>query len=141
MSDAKNSWSPARPLMIGCAALGFLVFGLGAWSALANISGAIVAPGMIIVEGNRQAVQHPEGGVVGEILVEDGDMVEAGDVLLRLDGRMLRSELAIIESQLFEIMARRARLESERDGTEALRFDQELLDLANTRTEVLELML
>lgn len=141
MSDANSSWSPKRPLIVGFSALGFLVFGLGAWSAFANISGAIVAPGMIIVEGNRQAVQHPEGGVVGEILVEEGAYVRAGDPLLRLDGRMLQSELAIIESQLFEIMARRARLQSERDGTEALRFDQELLDLANTRTEVLELML
>ncbi len=141
MSDRSSPWNPIRPVLIGLGALGFLVFGLGAWSALANISGAIVAPGMIIVEGNRQAVQHPEGGVVGQILVEEGAKVEAGDTLLRLDGRMLRSELAIIESQLFEIMARRARLEAERDGAEVLRFDQELMELAETNTDVLALML
>ncbi|QHQ36474.1 HlyD family type I secretion periplasmic adaptor subunit [Algicella marina] len=141
MTDGTKKWNPIVPLAIGFVALFVLIFGLGAWSALANISGAIVSSGMIIVEGNRQAVQHPEGGVVGEILVEEGQSVESGDLLLRLDGRMVRSELAIIESQLFEIMARRARLEAERDGADVLRFDPELIELANTRTEILELML
>lgn len=135
-----SPWNPRRPLFIGFVGLAVLVFGIGGWSALANISGAIVAPGMIIVEGNRQAVQHPEGGVVGEILVEEGDEVAAGEVLLRLDGRVMRSELAIIESQLFELMARRARLEAERDEDSVLSFDPELLSLSPDRPEVADLM-
>jgi multidrug efflux pump subunit AcrA (membrane-fusion protein) len=63
-----------------------------------------VAPGVVEVQSERQVIQHPDGGVVGEILARDGDSVAAGDVLLRLDGTFLRSELAIVESQLAEIL-------------------------------------
>ena len=88
-----------------------LVGGFGSWSVMTNIAGAIVTSGQLEVEQNRQVVQHPDGGVVAEIAVKEGDTVEAGDLLLRLDGAMLQSELAIVEGQLFEIMARRARLD------------------------------
>lgn len=125
-----NKWSARRHLVVGFIALAALVVGLGGWSAMANIAGAIVASGMIEVEANRQVVQHPEGGVVGEILVDDGDEVEAGDVLIRFEDTLLRSELAIIEGQLFEILARRGRLEAERDGVDTIVFPVELDQLA-----------
>lgn len=130
MSQEKRKWSAMRHIVVGFGALTALVVGLGGWSAMANIAGAIVTRGMIEVESNRQVVQHPEGGVVGEIFVDDGDTVAAGDVLIRFEDTLQRSELAIIEGQLFEILARRGRLEAERDGADVITFPAELDDLA-----------
>ena len=101
------------PLLLGALVLALLVGGFGAWSVTAKIAGAVVASGQVEVEQNRQVVQHPDGGVVAEILVKDGDLATAGAPLLRLDGTLLRSELAIVEGQFFEILARRGRLEAE----------------------------
>lgn len=132
MSDMKRKWSARWHLIVGFTALVALVVGLGGWSAMANIAGAIVTSGMIEVESNRQVIQHPDGGVVGAILVDDGDEIAAGDVLIRLDDTLQRSELAIVEGQLFEIMARRARLEAERDGADIVTFPEELDVLASS---------
>lgn len=123
-----NNWNARRPLIIGFASLGFLVGGLGIWSVQARIAGAVVASGMIEVENNRQVIQHPNGGVVGKILAKDGDTVKAGDVVLKLDDIFLQSELKIIESQLYEIQARKARLQAERDDSRILRFPIALMD-------------
>lgn len=109
-------WGVRWPLLIGFGALVVLIGGLGVWSVNTRIAGAVIASGMIQVESNRQVVQHPQGGVVGEILAENGDRVEAGQVLLRLDGSLLQSELAIITGQRNEIQARILRLRAERDG-------------------------
>lgn len=116
----KRIWRAWIPLGVGFVALAILVGVLGVWSVKARIAGAVIASGMIQVESNRQVVQHPQGGVVGEILAKDGDQVAAGDVVVRLDDTLLRSELAIIEGQLFEIMARKSRLQAERDGLDDL---------------------
>jgi HlyD family secretion protein len=104
-------------------ALLVLVGGFGTWAVKAQITGAIIASGQIEVDRNRQVIQHPDGGVVDAILVEEGDTVTKGDTLIRLDASLLQSELAIVEGQLFEILARRGRLEAERDGAETLKFD------------------
>lgn len=117
-----RKWKATAPLTIGYLALLILVGGLGVWSVNAKIAGAIVSAGTVQVESNRQVVQHPVGGVVGEILVKDGDLVGAGDVLVRLDDTQLRSELSILEGQLYEMAARKARLIAERDGAEAPDF-------------------
>ena len=85
----RKSWSVGMPMTIGILALVILVGGFGSWSVMASIAGAIIAPGQIEVDQNRQVVQHPVGGVVGEILVSDGDTVSAGQVLLRLDDTLL----------------------------------------------------
>ena len=108
MSDAK--WSAGKPLTIGIITLFILVGGFGAWAIQAQISGAIVSTGKIEVDQNRQIVQHPDGGVVENIQVEEGDVVNEGDVLIQLDDTLLASELTIIEGQLFELMARRDRV-------------------------------
>ncbi|WP_353394422.1 HlyD family type I secretion periplasmic adaptor subunit [Ruegeria sp. HU-ET01832] len=92
-----------------------LIFGIGYWSLFTRISGAVVASGTVKVETERQVAQHPDGGVVSAILARDGDSVEAGDVLVKLDGTFLRSELQVVERQLMEILVRRFRLEAERD--------------------------
>ncbi len=115
-------WSGAMPLWIGIVALVVLVGGLGFWSVTTTLAGAVVAQGVVQVESNRQVVQHPEGGVVGEILVKDSDTVAQGEVLIRLDGRRLRSELAVINGQLLEISARKARLVAERDDAADISF-------------------
>jgi HlyD family secretion protein len=119
---APRTISARLPLAVGFAAIALLVGGLGAWSVSTEIAGAVVARGVVEVTGDRQVVQHPDGGVVGDILARDGDRVEGGQVLVRLDGTFLRSELAIVQRQLAEAYVRGARLEAERDGTESADF-------------------
>lgn len=135
-----RTWSARTPALLGLLALAVLVGGFGTWAVLANIAGAIVAEGRIEVDRNRQVVQHPDGGVVAEILVDEGDSVALGAPLIRLDPARLRSELLIVEGQLFDLMARRARLEAERDGRDRIGFDPLLLEAARDRAELAELM-
>lgn len=131
-------WSARRPVAVGLATIALLVGGFGGWSLLTDIDGAIVAPGQLEVDQNRQIVQHPDGGVVAEIAVKEAQAVNAGDLLIRLDGSLLQSELAIVEGQLFEALARRARLEAERDDKQDPVFTGELAELAKTRADVAE---
>jgi HlyD family type I secretion membrane fusion protein len=130
MSVDVPRWRGGLPVWVGVLALVGLLGGVGYWSVSAQLAGAVVTSGLVTVESNRQAVQHPEGGVIDRISVKEGDRVAAGEVLLVLDGTRLRSELAIVEGQLRELAARETRLEAERDGHEALVFAPELLDLA-----------
>ena len=134
-ANAAPAWGASLPLGIGMLALVVLIGGLGAWSVTARIAGAVVTSGMIEVESNRQVIQHPDGGVVGAIHVKEGDVVAAGDVLVELDGTRLRSELAIVEGQLREIAARRARLEAERDTAETMDVGPALRRLAEADPE------
>ncbi|MEM9725620.1 MAG: HlyD family type I secretion periplasmic adaptor subunit [Pseudomonadota bacterium] len=117
--EAKR-WRGGGHMATGVLAVGVLVFGLGAWSASAMIAGAVVANGRVKVDAERQVVQHPEGGVVAEILARDGDEVSAGAVLLRLDQAELAAELAVTESRYLETLALVARLTAERDGAARL---------------------
>lgn len=122
MTDIPPIARARLPLVLGLAAIVLLIGGLGVWGTTTRIAGAVVARGIVKVESDRQVVQHPDGGVVGEILARNGDRVAAGDVLVRLDGTFLRSELLIVQRQLLEIYARRKRLEAERDDAEAPDF-------------------
>src|SRR5512134_2551604 len=99
-----------------------LVFGLGGWAAFAKLSGAVIAPGLIVVDTNVKKVQHPHGGVVGQILVRNGDRVAPGDPLIRLDDIQTRAALGIIVSQLVELTGRSARLAAERDDAADITF-------------------
>ena len=139
MTVTNNNWSAKRPLVLGFLALALLVLGIGAWSVTTNIAGAVVATGLIEVEANRQVVQHPDGGVIKEILVDDGDMVEAGEILLRFDNKYLQSDLTVTTEQLLEITARKARLKAERDGSDKLDFSEVVLDAGDSLV-VAELM-
>ena len=96
MTPLSSKWSARRPVTLGLVTLALLVGGFGGWSVLTDISGAIVVPGQLEVEQNRQIVQHPDGGVVAEINVVEAQAVKAGDLLIRLDGSLLQSELAIV---------------------------------------------
>lgn len=140
MTHETAKFSMLRPMTVGLFALFLLVGGFGAWAVLTEISGAIIASGQIEVDQNRQVVQHPDGGVVKDIWVDEGDLVEAGQVLLSLDPTLEHSELTIIEGQLFELMARRGRLTAERDGATRIAFDPRLIDRAKTDAGIAELM-
>jgi HlyD family secretion protein len=105
-----------------------LVVGLGGWAARTEISGAVVAPGQLVVNSNVKKVQHPTGGVVGELRVRDGNRVNAGDIVVRLDDTQTRANLAIVTKALDENAARQAREEAERDGADAVVFPQDLVE-------------
>ncbi|WP_282096432.1 HlyD family type I secretion periplasmic adaptor subunit [Epibacterium ulvae] len=124
----------------GFAFLVLLVGGLGGWSVSTQISGAVIAQGSIQVEQNRQIVQHPDGGVVAQILVGEGDRVSAEDVLIQLDDSELLAELQIIESQLAEILARTSRFTAERDEAQDISFDPLLHMLNGSHVELPELI-
>ena len=130
-SVTNKRWSALRPVLIGVLSIGVLVGGFGVWAVQSQITGAIIAFGRIEVDQNRQVVQHIDGGVVSEILVKEGDTVIEGQMLVRLDAEQLQSELAVVEGQLFEVLARRARFEAERDNAMVLVFDPLLLDSTN----------
>jgi HlyD family secretion protein len=115
-----------RPLTVGLGAVVLLVFGVGGWAATTQISGAVIASGRLVVDSNVKKIQHPSGGVVGELLVKEGDEVRQGDVLLRLDGTQARASLAVVTKALDELLARQARFEAERDGVATFSFAPEL---------------
>ncbi|MEL6385728.1 MAG: HlyD family type I secretion periplasmic adaptor subunit [Pseudomonadota bacterium] len=120
-----------RPLFLAGFFIIFFVFGgITAWSVFAPFEGAIIATGTIAVEGNRKAVQHLEGGIVSEISVREGDFVEAGQVILRLDGTATRAQLAALESRLAELAVREARLIAEQTGSRTIEIRPEFDDLA-----------
>jgi HlyD family secretion protein len=126
----------ARPsirlhLIIGLAVVAFLALGLGGWATTAEISGALIAPGSVVVESNVKKVQHPTGGVVGEVLARDGDLVKAGDVVVRLDDTVTKASLAIVTKNLDGLWARGARLEAEQRGVDRVVFPKALLDRAD----------
>jgi HlyD family secretion protein len=114
-------------MIAGLAIVVVMAFGVGGWAGTMKISGAIIAPGQIVVDSNVKKVQHPTGGIVGELLVHDGDRVKAGQVLVRLDDTVTRANLAIVTKGLAELGARKARLESERDGDNNVKFPPDLL--------------
>jgi len=119
--------SMRRHMIITVAVVILLAGGLGGWAATTELSGAVVASGTLVVESSVKKVQHPTGGVVGELLVHDGDRVQLGDVVMRLDGTVTRANLAIVIKGLDELAARQARLEAERDDDDVLRFPASLL--------------
>jgi membrane fusion protein, type I secretion system len=119
--------SMRRHLLVAVVVVSILIVGVGGWGATAVISGAVVASGSLVVDSNVKKVQHLTGGIVGELRVRDGDRVGAGDIVVRLDETVTRASLAIISKGLDELMARKARLESERDGSDTIVFPAQLL--------------
>ena len=127
---------PTRPIRIGgiIILLTFGVFGL--WATFAPIDSAAVAPGVVMVESNRRAIQHLEGGIVHDILVEEGSRVKAGDVLVRLEDTRAKAQLNILQADLDSALAIEARLIAERDGLAEPVYPKELRDhVAETRDD------
>jgi HlyD family secretion protein len=118
-------------LIVGLTVVVLLAGGLGGWASTAEISGALIAPGSIVVESSVKKVQHPTGGVVGEVRAHDGDLVKAGDVVVRLDDTVTKANLAIVTKNLDGMLARAARLQAEQQGLDKVVFPAALLDRAN----------
>ncbi|MER5171939.1 HlyD family type I secretion periplasmic adaptor subunit [Thioclava sp. GXIMD2076] len=120
-------------LVLGYAALFVLVVIFGSWASLTKIAGAVIVSGRLEFDTNRQVVQHPEGGRVEEIFVNNGDKVSAGDILIKLDGQDLQPELTILQDQLFALQARRARLNAERLRQDQLTYPETLTQRAESK--------
>ncbi len=115
------------PFLLGCGVIALCIGGLGLWSSGAPLAGAAIAAGEVTVESNRKTVQHLEGGIIGEILVTDGDRVNAGDVLVRLDETKPRTSLEALHGRFYAGLAREARLIAEREDAAEISFPAELL--------------
>src|SRR5436853_3895241 len=118
-------------IITGLAIVAVLAGGFGGWASTAEISGALIAPGSIVVESNVKKVQHPTGGVVGEVRARDGDLVKAGDVVVRLDDTVTKASLAIVTKNLDGLWARAARLQAEQQGLDSIIFPKMLLGRAD----------
>ena len=134
MSDEdlrKSQRSIRKHLIAGLVVVLVLAGGFGSWASTVQISGALIAPGQVVVDSNVKKVQHPTGGVVGEVRVRDGDIVKAGDIVVRLDETVVRASLAIVVKTLNGLWARAARLEAEQRGAEKITFPPMLTDRAS----------
>ena len=120
--DGMLTRSIRNNLLIAALVSLLLIVGVGGWAALSEISGAVVARGTVVVESEVKQVQHREGGIVRRILVEEGDEIAAGDLLVQLDDMAARTNHSIIINQLAELKARRARLMAEREGKDIIAF-------------------
>ena len=126
---AEDTRSSIRSHVMAIALIGlFLVMSVGLLGAMTHVAGAVIALGSLVVESNVKKVQHPGGGVVGELTVRDGARVEAGELLLRLDPTEAQANLSAVSKWLWELTARRARLEAERDDGETVVFPPDLQD-------------
>ena len=128
-----------RNMLAGMTVFLLLAAGVGGWAGTTALSGALIASGSIVVDSNVKKVQHLTGGVVGELRVREGNRVKAGDIVVRLDQTVTRSNLAIITKGLDELSARKARLAGERDGLESIVFPDDL-QARGTESEVAQIL-
>ncbi|TQV73275.1 HlyD family type I secretion periplasmic adaptor subunit [Denitrobaculum tricleocarpae] len=146
LKPAPRSNKPPAPSdrMTGQVVFGLLVVvlmfgGIAGWTIGTSIEGAVVAPGMVAVESNRKTVQHLEGGIVGEIYVQEGDYAQAGQLLMRLDDTLTQANLSIVVNQQNDFLAQRARLTAELTGRESIVYPTQLLD-RSAESEVAEMI-
>jgi HlyD family secretion protein len=135
MSKGKETGNAHRSIRLhmvtGLVVVLVLAGGFGGWASTVPISGALIAPGAVVVDSNVKKVQHPTGGVVGEVRVRDGDVVKAGDIVVRLDETVVRASLAIVVKTLNGLYARAARIEAEQRGADKITFPAALTDRAD----------
>lgn len=115
-----------KAAIFGLATCALLIFGFGGWAVSAKLSGAVVSQGKVVVATDLKAVQHPDGGIVADIGVKNGDRVKAGDVVLTLDDKLLKANRVLLDDQLVALEARLARLNAERQGLDNLAPSHEL---------------
>ncbi|MBB4351039.1 HlyD family type I secretion periplasmic adaptor subunit [Aliirhizobium cellulosilyticum] len=127
-TDALLSRSLRRNLIAGTVGVAVLFGGVGGWAASTELSGAVIANGILVVDGNVKKVQHPTGGIVADLLVKEGQLVSAGEVIVRLDATVTRANLAAASKNLDYFYARQARLEAERDGLSGVETPMVLLE-------------
>ena len=126
MSEVQHSIK--RTEMAGFGLVALLALGVFGWGAQAQIAGAVIARGQVSVKSNAKAVQHLEGGIVQRLFVNNGDHVEAGDLVIRLDDTDARANLSILETQLTELLVEQERLDAEREERDKLYVPQFLVD-------------
>jgi HlyD family secretion protein len=138
---------PATPLgrarglaLAGSLLVGVFVIGFGVWATYAPLESASVGPGTVESESSRKTVQHLEGGIIGQILVHDGDEVRTGQVLLRLDETKARTTLEALQGQLWDALAREARLVAERDGQSKVEFPERLTSQAASNPAIAQVI-
>ena len=125
------SWSPRRYILQGALVLVLGLGGFVTWSFLSAIDGAVIAPGQVVVEARRQAIQHADGGLVAALHVREGQRVNAGDALLTLDGAELSAQHALLNRELIETLARLDRLRSEVLGLDQIAYRDETREFAD----------
>ena len=124
--DPSGNFGILRRVTFAIAVMALLVFGCGSWAATADLSGAIISQGSVVIGRHVKKIQHKEGGIIAAINVKNGDSITAGAPLIRLDDTQTRAELGIIQSQLIEFRARHARFTAERNGADNVVFPLEL---------------
>jgi HlyD family secretion protein len=117
-----------RYMVVGLIMFGVVTFGIGGWAATSQLSGAVIGQGVVVVDSSVKKVQHATGGIVGELRVREGDSVNAGDILIRLDETQTLANATIVTKSVDELLARQARLEAERDSVDEIAFPRVLLD-------------
>ena len=126
-SQDDSQRSIRRHLLAGALVAAILVAGLAGWAWTAELAGAVIAPGVVVVELEVKQVQHPTGGVVSEVNVRNDDYVKAGDVVVRLDAIQTKANVGVLSKSLDELRSRQARLETEKNSMDSIRFPEDLL--------------
>jgi HlyD family type I secretion membrane fusion protein len=149
LSATKTPQLSYRSVIIaGLLCIGLFFGGLGGWAATAPLQGAVIAPGSVIVESYRKQVQHLTGGIVDSILVREGDRVEQGQVLIRLDGEAVEANRDLYRARMDSLQARQARLYTVLDNAEAIEWpshvlqraaDPELAEVLRSETQIFEI--
>jgi HlyD family secretion protein len=117
-----------RYIIVGMLIFAFVTFGIGGWAATSRLSGAVIGQGIVVVDSSVKKVQHATGGIVGELRVREGDHVNAGDILIRLDKTQTLANATIVTQSVDELLAGEARLEAERDNAEQIVFPAALIE-------------
>ena len=115
--------------MVGLFAVVVLFGGFTYWAATTELSGAVAAPGTVVVDGFAKRIQHQEGGIVKDFYVRDGDVVEAGQLLATLDSTAIAANLAVLETQVREASLREARMVAEINFVDAIEIPDEIQSL------------
>lgn len=123
MADIELEKPPVgRVVIIGAAIVAVFIGFFGIWAAIAPLNTAAIASGEVMVDGRRKTIQHFEGGIVSEILVKDGTVVQAGQVLVRLQQTQAQAMLSLVDGRSIAARSLAARLTAERDGTKKISF-------------------
>lgn len=144
MTDKQLDTNPAKYIVAGLAVILFFFGGLGVWAVYFPFQGAVIAPGIVKVLGERKMVQHLEGGIINKLFVREGDQVVRGDILISLKGSQVSSNVDLLQGRLWSKQAEAARLRSEavmKDGIDwpeefESNNDPEMEEILATETDI-----
>src|SRR5260370_4064215 len=117
--------------LIGYGVIIFCFVVLSGWAAMTPLASAVVASGVVTTEGNKKTIQHLEGGIIKEILIREGDHVEAGQIIVRLDDTSPKANVEILRNQLYAAVARDAPFSADPNGLADIQFPDELTSASN----------